>query len=222
MSEPSMNSDTTTVVQVVTRCEYFRIGMEALFFHDNVTLRFIHCIDELMVDYDNQTMVLLVLDMSGPSSLKEFKSAVDYLNQTYSPKKIGVLVSRYNEYLTQYISRKFHGRVTFFNSHNLQSGLFYRNFTSWLKGKAQQPMRVVSRFCDDRYRLTLKEWITLVIPLSGETMNEISLCMGIRSQTLYQIRQNALRKIGIGSYREFCELYLNGKVRTENSRIVLR
>lgn len=35
-----------------------------------------------------------------------------------------------NSNLTRYISRKMRGRVTFFNSHNLHSGLFRKNFLS--------------------------------------------------------------------------------------------
>lgn len=217
-----MNIGSPMIVQVVARCQYFRTGMEALFSGDNIVLRFIHSTSEIVFDDNDSTRVLLVLDMSGTESLKEFKESVDFLNQISSKRKVGVLVSRYNEYLTWYISRKFHGAVTFFNSHNLHSGLFRRNFLSWMKGKAERPMRAISRFRDERYRLTLKEWITLVIPLSGESMKEISHCMKVRSQTLYQIRQNALRKINIQTYREFCKLYLDGMIRTENCQISRR
>jgi len=77
-------------------------------------------------------------------------------------------------------------------------------------------MHVVQRFRDCRYGFSLREWISLVIPLSGETMQEISRCTGLKPQALYQIRHNALKKIGIKSYREFCELYLRGEIRTEN------
>lgn len=209
-------------VTVVTRCEYLQSGMRALFCHDDVTLQFIHCIDDLVITDDDMLRILLVLDMSGPGALREFKAAVDFLNQINTPRKTGVLVSRYNEYLTQYISRKFRGRVTFFNAHNLASGLFRRNFLSWLKGKAVCPMRTVARFRDDRYGFSMKEWVTLVIPLSGESMQDIADCMGVHIQSLYQIRQNALKKIGLKSWRAFCELYLRGEIRTENNRVTLR
>ncbi|EEE1598509.1 hypothetical protein K3J84_004705 [Salmonella enterica] len=222
MSDRYIYTNVTTIVQVVARCQYFQTGMEALFSDASVSLRFIRSIDEVIFNDNELTRILLVLDMSGPDSLKEFKLAVDFLNQTISPRKIGVLVSRYNEYVTHYISRKLHGSVTFFNSHNLHSGLFQRNFLSWLKGKAVQPMRVVSRFRDERYHLSLKEWIALVIPLSGESIQEISHCMQIKPQALYQIRQGALRKLGINSYREFCEYFLNRNVRIENRQIIVR
>lgn len=217
-----MDTGKKPMVRVVTRCEYLQVGLEALFRHEDVTLQFIHCIDDLVITDNNLLRILLVLDMSGPEALREFKVAIDFLNQINTPRKIGVLVSRYNEYLTQYISRKFRGRVTFFNSHNLASGLFRRNFLSWLKGRAVCPMRAVVRFRDDRYGFSLNEWVTLVIPLSGESMQDIATCMGMRSQSLYQIRQKALKKIGLKSWRAFCELYLRGEIRTENNRITRR
>ncbi|ECA1879245.1 hypothetical protein ACQX6Q_20155 [Salmonella enterica] len=222
MIERNIYTNVATVVQVVTRCQYLRTGMEKLFSDDSVSLHFIQCIDDLVFEYNKTTRILLVLDMSGLNSMNEFKRALDFLSRSISSRKIGVLVSQYNEYLTYYISRKLHGAVTFFNSHNLQSGLFQQNFLSWLKGRTVRPMRPVSRFCDERYHLTLKEWVALVIPLSGESIQEMSRCMQIRPQTLYEIRQGALQKIGINSYREFCECYLKGYVRIENRRIYLR
>ncbi|NTZ47758.1 hypothetical protein FCM30_18630 [Lelliottia aquatilis] len=214
--------DTGQAVYIMTCCEYFRTGMESLIYVSGVNLVFVKDMGEVMISDNEPLVVLLVLDMSSDSALRNFKSAVDYLNQINVPKKIGVLVSRYNSYLTYYINRKFHGKVTFFNSHNLRTGLFQRNFTSWLSGKRFRSMHVVTRFRDDRYGFSLKEWVSLVIPLSGETMLQISECMGINNNSMYQVRQNALKKIGISSYRQFCELYIGGKIRIENDRIVKR
>ncbi|HGA5678172.1 TPA: hypothetical protein ACISZ4_003903 [Salmonella enterica subsp. enterica serovar Chester] len=207
------------VVRVMTRCEYFKIGITSLFNGHNVTFDFFGCIEDLVIEDDEPLLMLLVLDMSGTSSLGEFKSAMDFLNQYPGARRLGVLVSRYNAYMTHYISRKFRGRVTFFNSHNLKSGLFCRNFLSWLNGKTFRPMHVVARFRDSRYGFSLKEWISLVVPMSGESIQEMSNCLGLSTQALYQIRQNALKKIGLKSYREFCELYMKGIIRTENDRL---
>ncbi|POT56155.1 hypothetical protein C3432_19460 [Citrobacter amalonaticus] len=196
--------------------------MRHLFSDDNITIHFIKHIEDVVITDDAPLVILLVLDLSGTEALSNFKTAVDFLNQINGRKRIGVLVSRYNAYLTWYISRKFRGHVTFFNSHNLQSGLFRRNFLSWLDGKTWRPMRVVARYRDNRYGFSLKEWVSLVIPLSGETVQEMSACMGISEQTLYQIRQNALKKIGINSWRKFCDLYLSGQIKTENDTIIRR
>ncbi|MJN97748.1 hypothetical protein DNX92_14140 [Salmonella enterica subsp. enterica] len=207
------------VVRVMTRCEYFKVGIMSLFNGQNVAFDFFGCIDDLVIEDDEPLLMLLVLDMSGTSSLGEFKAAMDFLNQYPGSRRLGVLVSRYNAYMTHYISRKFRGRVTFFNSHNLISGLFYRNFLSWLNGKTFRPMHAVARFRDSRYGFSLKEWISLVVPMSGESIQEMSDCLGLSTQALYQVRQNALKKIGLKSYREFCELYMKGVIRTENDRL---
>lgn len=207
------------VVYVLAACQYFICGMETLFASADVTLRFIRSIDEVVVPDEGTLTVLLVLDMSGSESLKKFRDAVDFLNQINSPRRTGVLVSQYNAYLTYYFYRKFSGRVTFFNSHNLRSGLFQRNFLTWLKGNTFCPARVVFRFRDDRYGFSLKEWISLVVPLSGETVQDMARCLKVSAQSLYQIRINALKKIGIPSYKEFCRLFIRGEIRTENNRI---
>ncbi len=212
----------SSTVQIVARCRYFQEGMKQLFSANEVSLRFIDSIDDLILHDNSPLIVLLAIDMSGANSLKELKKSIDVLNQMPGQKKIGVLVSRYNDYMTQYIYRKFRGGVTFFNAHNLHSGLFRRNFLSWLKGKTFRPMHVVSRYRDNRYGFSLKEWISLIMPLSGETIPEIASNMGVRPSQIYQIRQNALKKIGVKSWREFCELYLLGEIRTENGRISVR
>ncbi|EOI6844104.1 hypothetical protein ACMVI2_004252 [Salmonella enterica] len=172
------------VLYVMSRCGYFVTGMQHIFSGDALNIRFIHCISELVIKNDNTLFLLLVLDMSGPDALREFKTAIDFLTQINTPVRAGVLVSRYNEYLTWYISRKLRGRVTFFNSHNLRSGIFHKNILSWLAGKTFRPMHTVLRFRDCRYGFSLREWISLVIPLSGETMHEIARCTGLTAQAL--------------------------------------
>lgn len=216
-----MMNNTTRVgkVYVMTFCEYFSKGMQSLFSPADITLNFIRHIEEVDIGDDDVLDILLVLDMSSIDSLKNFKNAMDFLIQINCRKRIGVLVSQYNSYLTHYISRKLGGKVTFFNSHNLSSGLFQRNFLTWNKGKTFRPMHTVNRYRDDRYGFTLKEWICLVIPLSGETVQEMSECMKIPVHTLYQVRRKALQKVGISSYRHFCELFINGEIRTENNKI---
>ncbi|TGB80924.1 hypothetical protein CRI66_00250 [Escherichia sp. E4694] len=206
-------------VFVMALCEYFTFGMKHLFPDNNINLSFIHRIDQVTIRMDDTLTILLVLDMSGTESLRIFKEAVDFLLQINSRKRVGVLVSRYNSYLTYYISRKFAGKVTFFNSHNLRSGLFQRNFQTWLQGKTFRPMHTINRYRDERYGFSLKEWICLVLPLSGESIGEMSRCMKIPETTLYQIRHGALKKLGLGSYRQFCELYIGGEIRTENDKI---
>jgi len=214
--------DKKKTIYIMTYCEYLRTGMQSLISTPDISLNFIKNIDEVVITDDTPLTLLLVLDMSGCVSLKNFKAAVDFLTQINSPKRVGVMVSQYNSYLSHYISRKFRGKVTFFNAHNLRSGLFQRNFLSWLKGKTFRPMRVVARYRDSHYCFSLKEWISLVIPLSGETMQEMSDCMKIPVHTLYQIRQKALKKTGVSSYRQFCEMFINGEIRTENDSITRR
>lgn len=204
-------------VFVMTSCEYFRKGMQELFISTDVSLHFISRIDQVVVSQNDTLTILLVLDMSSSESLRTFRDAVEFLGQINCRCRVGVLVSRYNAWMTGYISRKFSRKVTFFNSHNLQSGLFQRNFLSWLKGKTFRPMHTVYRFRDNRYGFSQKEWVSLVIPLSGESMQEISACLNVPVYSMYQVRRNALRKIGVSSWREFCELFINGEIRTENS-----
>lgn len=215
-----MKDDTSTIpdVYVHATCQYFIYGMEKLF-ADEVIISFFRSIDEVIVPDECTLTILLVLNTSDSESLKTFRSAVDFLNQINSPKRIGVLVSKYNAYLTYYFYRKFNGKVTFFNSHNLSSGLFQRNFLSWLRGNTFRPVRVSSRFKDDRYGFTLKEWISLVVPLSGETVQEMASCLKVTTSSLYQVRINALKKIGIPSYSEFCRLFVRGEISTENNNI---
>lgn len=213
------NAEHARKVYVMTYCKYFSKGMQSLFSPADITLTFIRHIEEVEIGDDDALDILLVLDMSSIDSLKNFKNAIDFLNQINCRKRIGVLVSQYNSYLTHYISRKLGGKVTFFNSHNLRSGLFQRNFLTWNKGKTFRPMHTVNRYRDDRYGFSLKEWICLVIPLSGETVQEMADCMKIPVHTLYQVRRKALQKVGISSYRHFCELFINGEIRTENNRI---
>jgi hypothetical protein len=205
-------------VFVLVQCEYFRKGMQSIFNPEDITFHFMKCIDDI-VSYDDTSTILLVLDMSSSESLRKIMNAIDFLNQINSHKRVGVLVSRYNAYLTYYISRKFRGKVTFFNAHNFNSGLFRRNFLSWLGGRTFRPMRVVSRYRDTRYGFSLKEWISLVIPLSGEPIQEIATHMNTSVHSLYQVRQFALRKMGITSYRQFCELFINGEICTENNTL---
>ncbi|ECY7949662.1 TPA: hypothetical protein ACISV6_004655 [Salmonella enterica subsp. enterica serovar Birkenhead] len=207
---------------VMTFCEYFSLGMKSLFAENNLNLKFIRTISETLTRTDDTLTLLLILDMSSIHSLRNFKESVDFLLQIKSRKKVGVLVSRYNEYLSYYIFRKLNGNVTFFNSHNLKSGLFQKNFITWLRGKTFRPMHVVSRYRDDRYGFSLKEWISLVIPLSGETVQEMSSCMRMTTSNIYQVRQVALAKIGVDSYRQFCELFINGCIHIENNQIVTK
>lgn len=208
----------TQVVYVLAACQYFISGMNALFAGD-VTLRFIRSIGEVVVPDEGPLTILLALDMSGSESLNTFRAALEFLSQINSPRRTGILVSRYNAYLTYYFYRKLNGKVTFFNSHNLASGLFQRNFLTWLKGNTFRPARVVFRFRDDRYGFSMKEWISLVIPLSGETIQDMADCLRVSPQSLYQVRINALKKIGIPSYMEFCRLFIRGEIRTENNKI---
>ncbi|EEB7956814.1 hypothetical protein XH09_22065 [Salmonella enterica subsp. enterica serovar Newport] len=202
-------------VFIMTQCEYLSQGMKYLFPEKDIFLKFVKCIEEVKFSYNKAEHILLVLDMSSIESLRKFKVAVDFLNQINSPREIGVLVSKYNSYLTYYISRKIKGKVTFFDSHTLNSGLFQRNFHSWLKGKMFRSMPMAAHGRDSRYGASLKEWFSLVLPLSGESMQEISACINVPSHALYQIRQNALHKFGVASYRQFCELYILGKIHTE-------
>lgn len=208
-------------VYVMVKCQYFKIGMTSLV-GSSSSLQFIKKIGEVnFAESDHEPLyILLVLDMSSAQSLKDFKESIDLLNQFNFPRKIGVLVSQYNSYLTYYIHHKLKGKVTFFNAHNLQSGLFLKNFNSWLKGKTFQPMRMVARYRDVKYGFSLKEWVSLIIPLSGESIREISSTIKVSPHALYQTRQKAIRKIGMKSYREFCGLYINGTIKTESGNAV--
>ncbi len=191
--------------------------MKYLFPQCNVNFLYVNDMSEVILSDQECLTILLVLDMSGYDALKKTREAIDYTMQINHPKRVGILVSQYNSYLSYYFYYKLRGKVTFFNSHNLYSGLFQRNFMSWLKGKTFRPMRIVNRFRDDRYGLSLKEWIALVVPLSGEKMSEISTCLKIPITSLYRMRNSALKQLEVNTYREFCQMYIAGVFNTENS-----
>ncbi|EAA7727811.1 hypothetical protein APP83_24140 [Salmonella enterica subsp. enterica serovar Oranienburg] len=209
-------------VFVLTQCEYFCQGMKYLFQGKDVFLNFVRCIEEVKFSYNETTNILLVLDISNIASMKNFKKAIDFINQINSPYRIGILVSRNNSYLMYYIFKKLKRKVTFFDSHALKDGIFQRNFHSWLSGKPFRPMHVIMRYCDSKYGCSLKEWFSLILPMSGESMKEISICMNIPNQTLYKIRLNALHKIGCASFRQFCELYIRGEISIKNDQILYK
>lgn len=203
-------------VYVLTRCQYFISGMEYLFSNENIRLSYVKSVSDISLSDDEKLMILLVLDMSGYDSLVRFREAVDYVMQINHPRKVGILVSRYNSYLSYYFFRKLRGKVTFFNSHNLKNGLFRRNFLTWVRGKTFRPMKAIRYFRDERYGLSLEEWIALVIPLCGESMQDISGNLKVPVHSLYRMRARALKRLGMASYREFCEMYITGMVRVEN------
>ncbi|HHL2713177.1 TPA: hypothetical protein ACQ39K_004834 [Yersinia enterocolitica] len=209
-----MNADTP--VYVMTKCHYFRTGLPALV--DTVASRlvFVQAVEDIVIDYPALLTVVLVLDVSSSDALKDFKRAVTYLMGINCKKRIGVIVSRLNAYLTYYIARKLHGKVTFFDAHNTGSGLFQHRFQAWVREMTVYPMRTVNYYRDQRYGLTLKQWLTLIVPLSGETIAEMALCLQVSGHSLYQVRQHALLKMGCASYRAFCERYIQGDIRIEN------
>lgn len=208
-----------TPVYVITNCSYFSNGLHEIAGEFSHQLFFLNAVDSIIIDYSKPLNIVLVLDVSSSDSLKQFKNSVNFLMGINCKKRIGVIVSRLNAYLTFYISRKLHGKVTFFNAHNLYNGLFVHNFHSWIRGSTFRPMRTVARYRDTKYGFSLKEWLSLVVPLSGETISEMAHCMNVSDHSLYQVRKSALAKIGIKSYREFCEMYINGKIKIENETI---
>ncbi|EKN6178380.1 hypothetical protein WKA22_004072 [Yersinia enterocolitica] len=210
---------TTTPVYVITNCSYFSHGLHEIAGKVAHQLFFFNEVEQIIIDYTKPLNIVLVLDVSSSNSLKQFKHSVNYLMSINCKKRIGVIVSRLNAYLTYYISKKLHGKVTFFNAHNLRSGLFIHNFHSWIRGSTFHPMRTVARYRDEKYGFSLKEWLSLVVPLSGETISEMAHCMNVSDHSLYQVRKSALAKIGIKSYREFCEMYINGNIKIENENI---
>lgn len=209
----------SNTIYVMTNCHYFTYGLKSLTENMSEQLVFITNPAEIAIDYTVPINIVLVLEMSSSESLKQFKNAIDFLSGINHRKRIGVIVSRLNSYLTYYINRKLRGKVTFFNSHNLRTGVFIHNFCSWMSGKTFNSMRTVARFKDTSYGFTLREWLSLVVPLSSETIGEMAKCLGIKEHTLYQTRQKALTKVGIKSYREFCENYINGEIKIENETI---
>ena len=221
MAREVMN--TPISVFVMNYCNYFNTGLKNLI-GDNSGCQLVFLTQPEDIIFNNiaSTHIVLVLDVSSSESLRNFKNYMDFLIGVNSHKRIGVIVSKLNAYLTLYISKKFGGRVTFFNSHNFNSGLFIHNFSSWVAGRTFNPMRPVVRYRDCRYGFSLNEWLCLIIPLSGETIQEMSGCLRISEHALYQIRQKALKKIGIRSYREFCEMFINGSIKIENETISRR
>lgn len=206
-------------VYVMVDCNYFITGLKQLFMDSNVTFKFIDSVQS--VDFFNEKIsyLLLVLNTVNVEFLKKFKNAIDVIIGIDTQLKTGILVSEFNSYLTYYFFKKLRGKVTFFNSHNLTNGIFRRNLLSWLKGKTFRPMRVVYRYRDESYGYSLKEWISLVVPLSGETIKEVSDCLNINESSLYQIRKKTLKKMGLKTYRQFCQMFIDGKIRIENHKI---
>ncbi|EBI9057198.1 hypothetical protein D0V11_25020 [Salmonella enterica] len=205
-------------VYVMVGCNYFIIGLRHFFMDGDINFKFIEAVDDIDFSHEEVPYVLLVLNTVNVDSLKKFKNAIDFINGINLPVKTGVLVSEFNAYLTYYAFKKIRGKVTFFNSHNLTNGIFRRGFLSWLEGKTFRPARVVYRYRDESYGYSLKEWISLVVPLGGETVKDVSDYLNISEHTLYQIRAKALKKTGLNTYRQFCQLFINGKVRIENNR----
>lgn len=197
-------------------CEYLRKGMQEVFKPYSINFRFVKSIEEVNICSNDIITVMLALDLSCNDSLIFFKQCIDFLNQINSRKKIGVLLNKNNLCLSYYIYKKLKGKVTFFNTHQICSGQFQRNVLSWLNGKTSSPMRVISRLQHNRYGLSLNEWISIIIPLSGESMQEISSCLKISVHTLYQNRKNALKKMNVCSYRKFCEQCINGEIHIGN------
>jgi len=210
------------MVYIMVGCGFFIEGMKNIFKKDSEQFVFIRSINEINIDIDNDILrIVLVVDLTNVDSLRNFQSAITALSGIIVRKRIGVLVSKLNSWLTFYISKKLYGRVTFFNSNNLESGLFKKNFQRWLSGRTFQSMHIVQRFRDDRYGLSMKEWFTLVIPLSGESISEMSKVLGVPCHSLYQTRRTALKKIGILSWRNFAEDYILGNIRIENNKIMI-
>lgn len=212
-----MSSDET--IYVVVNCNYFIIGLQQLFIDSSINLRFIDDILEIDFPHNEMTYILLVLSITNVTLLERFKNTIDFINGINTQVKTGILVSELNTYLTYYLYRKLKRKVTFFNSHNLINGIFKRNVLSWLKGKTFRPMRVIYRYRDECYGYSLKEWLTLVVPLSGESIKEVSACLNISEHSLYQIRTKALKKMRLQTYREFYQLFINGEMRIENNKI---
>lgn len=203
-------------IYIMTKCNFFREGLSYLTGGFTKQLTFIRDIDEIVINYSHSLNIVIVLDVSSLDSLQNFKSTIDFLAGINCKKRIGVVVSRLNSYLTYYISKKLSGKVTFFNSHNLKNGIFLKNFRSWLKGRTFRPMRTVTNYRDIRYGFTLREWLSLVVPLSGESICEMSLCLGLSNHILYQARAKALKKLDFQSYHEFCHSFINKTFIIEN------
>ncbi|EHJ2438125.1 TPA: hypothetical protein ACIBFG_004476 [Salmonella enterica subsp. enterica serovar Bahrenfeld] len=208
------------VINVITACSYLKLGLSSIYANAYIELRYLDEITEIKGYYEQNNHILLVLDMSSSDSISNFRSALLFIMRNKIKNKIGVLVSRYNDYLTYYISKKLKGKVTFFNSHNYESGLFYKNLLSWSQGKTFKPMPTTKRYKDSQYGFCLKEWLSLVIPLSGESMQELSQCLSLPTQSLYFTRKKALKKMGLSSYKHFCMLFIHGRIRIENNRLM--
>lgn len=175
-------------------CEYFRKGMQELFISTDVSLHFISRIDQVMVSQNDTLTTLLVLDISGSELLRTFSDAVKFPGQINCRPLVGTPVSRYSTWMTDYIVRDFRRKVTFFNSHAPQSGLFQRTFLTWLKeGKTFRPMHTVYRFRGNRYGFSPKD--ALIIPLSGESMQEVSACLKNHHLDKKDININPLYKM---------------------------
>lgn len=207
------------IVYIMVDCNYFIIGLKHLFMNNSVTFKFINNIQDVNFSNEQTSYLLLVLNTVNVESLRKFKNAIDFIIGINTQLKTGILVSEFNSYLTSYFFKKLRGKVTFFNSHNLTNGVFKKNFLSWLKGKTFRPMRVVYRYRDESYGYSLKEWISLVVPLSGETVKEISDCLNLNERSIYQIRTKALKKMKLKTYRQFCLMFIDGKIRIENHKI---
>ncbi|EMP6174917.1 hypothetical protein R9D66_004272 [Citrobacter amalonaticus] len=211
----------TKKIFIINDCNYFKNGFCSSM-NDTNSYSFIFLTDpgEIMVNYQTKNHIVLVLDVSCSESLRKFKRNIDFINGINARVRIGVIVSRLNIYLTYYISKKLSRRVTFFNSHGFKSGLFSHDFKAWVSDKSFHSMKPIVRYKDAHYGFSLNEWLSLVVPLSGESMQEMSHCLRLNIHSLYQIRKKALSKIGLSSYREFCMMYILGNIKIENETII--
>lgn len=202
---------------IATSCSFFERGMRALL-DCKPKVNFVYSssiegIQSFLVSGGKR--IILAVELATSNTLRNFWRIVDFL-ANHDGVKVGIVITNYNAYLMQYLSKKIKG-VVFFYAHEL------RNFATavyrWCRGYSCQTMRIVCR-CSDSHGLTLDELTILTLPLMGEDVCEIASTLNMSISNVYRIRNKALLKLGFDSYHKFCRAFVSGDIRLEYERLV--
>ncbi|EJN4070704.1 hypothetical protein NP681_004483 [Salmonella enterica] len=195
---------------------FFRIGFTAL---SSMSVHFIYLQNISAIFNENhtkkeKTYIILVPNLSVISEFVKFNTAIEVLKIS-GKIKIGILLSKQNHYISYYFYRKLNGKVDFFDASTATSGKLYKEIKSWCANNTRTHVRAVHRFKDKKYGIPLTGWFSLIIPLCGESIENIAENLSVSTSLIYQARSSALRRMGLGSYNEFCHMFFNGHVKIE-------
>lgn len=198
-------------------CIYFRKGLSAFLDKEFQIIYFNDIIDlytVLSVEQPKHINVILVLNLSVLSEFVKFNTLLTLLKGD-KRVKIGILLNKLTSYLSYYFFMKLNGKVHFFDAENAKTGGLCKDVKCWFRSGISSHIRPVYRFYDKKYKIPLMGWISLVIPLCGESINDIKNVLGVNKTLIYQARYVALSKLKMRSYKQFCHLFFQGSLKIE-------